>query len=134
MLFNNDLLILTGIALAALAYPLARYLAGKVLYHKKEIIIQKHTQLRLQSLQLMQTASQYMLSKNAETDRIAGQVSYADFYRKLKTNHVSNLSEKVLIKIKHSNNPMLLGKAEHSLERQEQRLREAEKMLGAMQQ
>jgi hypothetical protein len=129
MLLNNDLLILVSIALAALCYPLARYLAGKLLYHKKELIIRKHKQLRLQSLHLMQTASQYMLAKNAETDAIDNEVTYADFYRQLKSNHVSNLSDKVLIKIKHSNNPMLLEKAEHQLQRQERKLREAESIL-----
>lgn len=129
MLFNTDAPIIAGIVLAVPAYYLLRWVLQKTLSHKKELIIRKHRMLRQQSLQLMQSVSQHMLAKNAETEAIAEQVTYGDFYRQLKVNHVSNLSDKFLIKIKHSNNPMMLEKAGQKLERQERRLKEAETLL-----
>ncbi len=129
MLLNPDALIVTGIVLAVPAYFLLLQLLRKLLSHKKELIISKHSRLRQQSLQLMQSVNQHILAQNADAEPVDETVTYADFYRQLKANHASNLSDRFLVRIKHSNNPVLLEKAGQKLEKQEKKLQEAQALL-----
>ncbi|KOS07326.1 hypothetical protein AM493_15735 [Flavobacterium akiainvivens] len=129
MLLNSDILIATGVVLSPLGYILARHLLGKMLFIKKEQVITKHGKLRQQSLHLMESVSQRMVNSHDDSETIGNEVTYADFYRQLKANHVSNLSDKLIVRVKRSNNPLKLEKAAHRLEQQELRLKEAEMML-----
>nr|WP_322625997.1 hypothetical protein [uncultured Flavobacterium sp.] len=95
-------------------------------------MLKKYTELRKESLALQGTVSDYMLAKDAARKTIDGNQSLSDFYRQLKSNHIYNLSDKYLSKVKNSNNPIFLNKAERNLQEQEEKIKTAKHLIYAL--
>lgn len=95
-------------------------------------MLKKYTELRKESLALQGTVSDYMLTGDAARKIIDGDQSLSDFYRQLKSNHISNLSDKYLSKVKKSNNPLFLNRAERNLQEQEEKLKNAKHLICAL--
>lgn len=128
----NDLII-CGIAILGLGTCfLAMGIAKKISIQKKQQMLKKYTELRKESLALQGTVSDYMLAKDAARKTIDGNQSLSDFYRQLKSNHIYNLSDKYLSKVKNSNNPIFLNKAERNLQEQEEKIKTAKHLIYAL--
>ncbi len=95
---------------------------------RKKDLLNRYTTLRRQSLELQKTLSHHVLS-DTDTLTTTGEINYADFYRQIKSNHVYNLSDKYLSKLKNSNNLLFLNKAERNLQQQEEKLKNAEQLI-----
>lgn len=129
MILTNDFTILEVGAAAAIAYLLTVFIIKRISLKRKRELLTRYSNLRKQSLELQKTLSHYVLTDSTDELIPQGQISYADFYKQLKSNHVYNLSDKYLSKVKKSNNPLFLNKAERNLQEQEQKLKKAEQLI-----
>lgn len=125
----NDVTTISAIVIAISAGMLASFIARKISSNKKQQMLSKYTELRRQSLELQGAMSNYILAGDADLTKLEGDITCADFYRQLKSNHVYNLSDKYLAKVKNSNNLLFLNKAERNLQEQEVRLSNARKLV-----
>ncbi|MFP9114686.1 hypothetical protein ACLI1A_12155 [Flavobacterium sp. RHBU_3] len=132
MLPVNDLTAVGAILAAALMYVLATVVIKFVFRQKKEDILSRYSRLRRQSIDLQTAMSGYLLEGNTGKNPIDGELTFADFYRQMKSNHISNLSDKYLSRVKKSNNPLFLTKVEKNLEEQEQKLKDAEQLIATV--
>ena len=128
MLLTDDFSILEVVIAAAVAYLITLFIIRRVSLKRKKELLNRYTTLRRQSLELQKTLSQHVLT-DAGSLTATGQINYADFYKQIKSNHVYNLSDKYLSKVKNSNNPLFLNKAERNLHEQEQKLKSAEQLI-----
>ncbi|MFP9098059.1 hypothetical protein ACLI09_03315 [Flavobacterium sp. RHBU_24] len=129
MLLNDDFTILEVLIAVAFVYLVSVFIIKRISLKRKEEILNRYSSLRRQSLKLQKTLSQHVLTESTDALIPQGQVSYADFYRQLKSNHVYNLSDKQLSKVKNTNNLLFLSKAERNLQEQEQKLKNAEQLI-----
>ncbi|MES2485158.1 MAG: hypothetical protein V4581_04315 [Bacteroidota bacterium] len=81
---------------------------------------------------MQELLSEYMLSTNAERKLVKDNVTFAEYYRQLKNNHVTHLSSKFLDKLQKSNNPLLLKKTADILNHQELKLKDAENVISGI--
>jgi len=129
MLLNDDFTIFEVLIATAFVYLLTVFIVKRISLPRKRELLNRYSSLRRQSLELQKTLSQHVLTDSNDALIPQGQVSYADFYRQLKSNHVYNLSDKYLAKVKNSNNPLFLNKAERNLQEQEQKLKNARQLI-----
>ena len=129
MLFTNDFAVFEVILAIVVVYFATGFLVKKISMKRKGQILSRYGAVRKQSLELQKTLSHQVLSDTADRATLNGQISYADFYRQLKSNHVYNLSDKYVSKVKNSNNPLFLNKAERNLQEQEEKLKSAEQLI-----
>jgi|GEM_PF-3152596 len=129
MLLNDDFTIFEVLIATAFVYLLTVFIVKRISLRRKRELLNRYSSLRRQSLELQKTLSQHVLTDSTDALIPQGQVSYADFYRQLKSNHVYNLSDKYLAKVKNSNNPLFLNKAERNLQEQEQKLKNARQLI-----
>ena len=94
-------------------------------------MLSKYSELRRQSLTLQEVVSNYLLADDADKRLLSGELTCADLYRQLKSNHVYNLSDKYLSKVKKSNNLLFLNRAERKLYEQEERLNNAQRLISS---
>lgn len=132
MLPLDDFTALVVLVTAVLIYFLATVVIKFVFRQKKEDILSRYSRLRRQSIDLQTAMSGYLLEGDAGKNRIDGELTFADFYRQMKSNHISNLSDKYLSRVKKSNNPLFLNKVEKNLEEQEQKLKNAEQLIATV--
>jgi hypothetical protein len=128
MLLTDDFSILEVVIAAAFAYLITLFIIKRISLKRKREILNRYTTLRRQSLELQKTLSQHVLT-DADSLTATGEINYADFYKQIKSNHVYNLSDKYLSKLKNSNNLLFLNKAEQNLLAQEQKLKKAEELI-----
>lgn len=125
----NDITTFGAIGAAFALGLLASFIARKVSAHKKQLMLKKYSELRKQSLALQGSMNDLIMAGDAERKTIEGSLTYGDFYKQLKSNHMYNLSEKYLSKVKKSNNLLFLNKAERNLQQQEEKLKNAQQLL-----
>lgn len=131
MLFQNDSMFFGVLTATVIVSFLSTFVIKKISQEKRRRMLVRYSALRKQSLDLQKTMSDQLLADSAENITLNGELSCNDFYRQLKSNHVYNLSDKYLSKVKKSNNLLFLNKAERNLEEQEQKLKDAEQLLMA---
>ncbi|MFY7730468.1 MAG: hypothetical protein ACOVRN_13190 [Flavobacterium sp.] len=132
MLLTNDLMILVALGAACGLYAFVAFCIQKLSVNKKEQMLSKYSELRRQSLTLQEVVSNYLLADDADKKLLSGELTCADLYRQLKSNHVYNLSDKYLSKVKKSNNLLFLNKAERKLYEQEERLNNAQRLISSV--
>ncbi|MFP5436470.1 MAG: hypothetical protein ACLGH8_01650 [Bacteroidia bacterium] len=125
----NDITTFGAIGAAFAIGLLASFIARKISAHKKQLMLKKYSELRKQSLAMQGTMNNLIMAGDAERKTIDGTLTCADFYKQLKSNHMYNLSDKYLSKVKKSNNLLFLNKAERNLYEQEAKLKNAQQLL-----
>jgi len=129
MLLNQDLKVVVVLSTVLLIYGAVWLAIRQLSLNKKQRMLTRYSELRKQSLELQKITSNYILSEDVSDKTLKEGITCTDFYRQLKQGHVANLSVKSLQKIKHSNNLLLLQKAEYRLKSEEQRLKEARLLI-----
>ncbi len=129
---NPDLLAFIALICIVAGYLIFKLVLKRLSFEKKRNLIVRFQQLRKQSLSLQELLSEYMLSTNAERKLVKDNVTFAEYYRQLKNNHVTHLSSKFLDKLQKSNNPLLLKKTADILNHQELKLKDAENVISGI--
>jgi len=129
---NPDLLAFIALTCIVAGYLIFKLVIKRLSFERKRSLIIRFQQLRKQSLSLQELLSEYMLSTNAERKLVKDNVTFAEYYRQLKSNHVTHLSSKFLDKLQKSNNPLLLKKTADVLKHQEIKLKDAENVISGI--
>ena len=121
------LTILFALIAIAIIYLLFKILSKTSSYkEKKKDILEKYQQQRVRSLKLQDLYSNYILANHAQKDIFFDTTTYGDFLKALQKNHIANLSDKNYVKLKNTDNRIVLKKTADMLEEQETILSDAE--------
>jgi hypothetical protein len=129
---TTDFLILYGLLACIALYPLLKFLSKTSFKSRKRILLSRYKALRKESLRIQEAMSMHILSGNADRELLTGEITYGEYYRRLKHNHVSHLSSKIQEKLQNSDNPLLLIKTVEELNEQEKKLKEAQSLLSGI--
>ena len=122
-----DLIILLALVALAIIYLLFKLLSKTSSYkEKKKDILEKYQQQRARSLKLQDFYGNYILANHAQKDVFYDATTYGDFLKALQRNHITNLSDKNYVKLKNTDNRIVLKKTADMLEEQETILSDAE--------
>lgn len=122
-----DLTILFALIAIAIIYLLFKILSKTSSYkEKKKDILEKYQQQRTRSLKLQDFYGNYILAHNTQKDIFYNAITYGDFLKALQKNHITNLSDKNYVKLKNTDNRIVLKKTADMLEEQETILSDAE--------
>ncbi|AWH83597.1 hypothetical protein HYN59_00025 [Flavobacterium album] len=97
----------------------------------KKALLAKYRRIRVKSLNVQDALTQYIIEHDALKKEYEEGVTYSVFLNQLKKNHINNLSEKHFLKLKASNNRILLNKTDKMLDEQEAKLDAIEKQFEA---
>jgi len=127
MNLNYEIAIYTCIGLCLTIYLLYKYLnTTSQFVNRKQNLVARHQKLRAKSLKLQEALSRHILSSHAEKDIFMDSITYNDYSRYLKKNHIQNLSDKNYVKLKNNNNRLFLKSVASMLDTQEAKLKQAE--------
>jgi hypothetical protein len=132
MITNSDIGLAIALAAAIVLFLVLRQLNNATSKQEKLRLLEKYQVLRKKSIKIQEIISSYMLSCDAEKELITDGITYAQYYRSLKFNHISYLSSKYLQKLQNSQNPLLFKKTAGILDHQEVKLKEAENLVSSV--
>lgn len=96
----------------------------------KKQLLAKYHRLRVKSLRLQEELHYYILKNDVLKEEMDGTgVTYGAYLKKIQKNHALHLSEKGYIKLRKSNNRLLMHKAKRTLELQDTELKNIELTL-----
>lgn len=95
----------------------------------KTKLLDSFRQQRHKSKSLQNKLSNYIMANNTHNAELHGGITYDDYLKQLKKNHALKLSKKKYIRLKSSNNMMLIKKTATELKYQKARLLEAESVI-----
>lgn len=98
----------------------------------KKALLAKYRRIRVKSLNVQDAVTQYIIENDALKQEYKDGMTYSQLLNQLKKNHINNLSEKHFLKLKATNNRLLLSKTDKMLDEQEVRLDETEKQFEAL--
>lgn len=127
-----DIALLYALIACIAGYLIFRYLVKISLRNKKQDLVRKIKDLRLVSIKLQKSLSNYILSKNADRELLYADVTFGQYYRYLKHNHAAHLSSKLIEKLQNSDNPLLIKKTTEELQEQDRKMNEAQGILSAI--
>lgn len=129
-----DLILLLSPAIIIVIYLLIKIVNGRSSYKKrKNELLDLFQQQRLKSKKLQDELSNYILTNNAHKTICFENATCGDYLKQLQKNHLQNLSDKIYLRIKNSNNRILLMKTAEELKIQEIKLNEAEIRIAGIQ-
>lgn len=99
---------------------------------RKQEIIEQLQSTRAQSLKLQERLSNHILSKSAASDIFYEGYTFKEYLKTLQKNHVQNLSDKNMARIKNTNNRIILMQAKDMISGQQALLAEAEGKINAV--
>jgi hypothetical protein len=127
MNLNPETGLFTCIGLCFALYLYFKYLnTTSSFVNRKTNLLARHRKLRAKSLKLQEALSKHILSSQVEKDIFMDTITYSDYLRYLKKNHILNLSDKNYVKLKNNNNRLFLKSVASMLDNQEVKLKQAE--------
>ena len=99
---------------------------------RKANLVSQFRQVRIKSLRLQKQLSKYMLSNDLNRHDFTEGMTVGDYYRYLKKNHITYLSDKNYLKVKKSQNPIGDMRMLNILKEQEERLKDAEHKIAGL--
>jgi len=128
-----DLILLMSLLFIIAFYALFKILNNRPAYkEKKKELTEKFQEVRALSIKLQEIVSNYILSNNANDFPFDGNITYGNFLRSLQKNHIQNLSEKLYVKLRNSNNRVFLKSTSVMLDEQRVKLKEAQNKVSGL--
>lgn len=128
-----DLIFLLSLIAIIVIYLLIRVINGRSSYQKRKKELLELFQLqRLKSNKLQDELSNYILANNTNKAVLFENTTCGDYLKQLQKNHIQNLSDKIYVKIKNSDNRIYLKKTAEELKEQQAILTEAENRITAL--
>ncbi len=100
MTYLPEMLILGAFLLALIIYLINNATKDT---EKKRTLLLRFRDVRARSLHLQNAVADYIMANDSEDGKITTDMTYGQFLKQLKKNHIANLSEKKFAKIKNSN-------------------------------
>lgn len=122
--------ILAGILLLYLLFSLLNK-SRKHTTRKQQIVTELQS-ARTKSLKLQERLSNYILSNSVATDVFTEGLTYKEYLKTLQKNHIQNLSDKNMARIKNTNNRIILMQAKDMISGQQALLAEAEEKINTV--
>lgn len=121
---------------AVLFIILTAYTINSLPYYKKSKIglLAEYRRIRVWSLKLQDDLRKHIISHDVLRQEITPGITYNEFLKQLQKNHALHLSEKKYLKLRTTNNRILLKKVRRDLKNQEEKLSEVQNRLTAIKQ
>ncbi|MXN89814.1 hypothetical protein GR160_01110 [Flavobacterium sp. Sd200] len=128
-----DLIFLLSLIAILLLYLLFRLINGRSSYrNRKKNLLDIFQQERLRSKKLQDDLSNYILANNANKTIIEKDITCGEYLRQMQKNHLQNLSDKVFLKVKNTDNRIVLMKTTEELKSQQIKLNEAQALISKL--